>query len=143
MNKITTKVKALYGTINQTLSVTEKYEAVNSFYIYTRLYSNGTQASYLNDAGQPFYGTNGSHLLVKIPQYSENWAGEYTVVSYAHCHDVVYTLLQGCGYSHHLICHNLIYKHVFYFFWAVLQTTITTLGKKVFIVIHIIYMIFD
>ena len=101
---MTSKVQALYGTVNQTLSVTEKFEAVDS--VYVRIYFDGTQASSLDDAGQPFYGTNGSHLLVNIPQYNESWAGEYTVVSYADCHDVVDTLLQGCGYSHYFLCYR-------------------------------------
>ena len=122
LNKITTTVKNLYGTVNQTLTVTEKYKAVDPFYI--GLYSDGIRASYLDDAGQPFYGTNESHLLVNIPQYNESWAGEYTVVLYARCH---YILLQGCDYRRY---------HIFFcfrrrtFVESVLRVTIATLGKK-------------
>ena len=125
LNKITTKVTALYGTVNQTLSVTEKYKAVDSFYYYIRLYSDGTQASYLDNAGQPFYGTNGSHLQVNIPQYNESWAGEYTVVHYANCHYVVNTLLQNCN-SHYYLCHDIRIDPILE---SILQVPITTLGK--------------
>ena len=131
LNKITSKVTALYGTANQTLSVTENFEAVDS--VHVRMYSDGIQASYLDDAGQPFYGTNGSHLLVNIPQYNESWAGEYTVVLYADCHYVVDTLLQGCDYGHYFLCYNLI----FFYFVSVLQVTITTLGKKSHYYLHV------
>ena len=124
LNKITTKVTALYGTVNQTISVNKKYAAVDLFHTYMELYSDGVQASYLDDAGQPFHGTNESHLLVNIPQYNESWTGEYAIALYANC----YSILQGCGYGRGLICYNLFYIHIF--FVSVLQVTITTLGKK-------------
>ena len=89
-------MKAFYGTVNQKLLVAEEYKAVDSFFTQIYIFSNGVWASYLDDAGQPFNGTNRSHLSINIPQYNQSWAGEYTVVFYSYCHDVVYTLLQGC-----------------------------------------------
>ena len=118
-------MKAFYGTVNQKLLVAEEYKAVDSFFTQIYIFSNGVWASYLDDAGQPFNGTNRSHLSINIPQYNQSWAGEYTVVFYSYCHDVVYTLLQGCSYNQYFICHNLLYA------WeSVLQVNITTLGKK-------------
>ena len=125
MNKITTKVTVLYGIVNQSLSVTEKYEAVDSF--YTMLYSDGIQASYLDDAGQPFYGTNKSHLLVNIPQYNESWAGEYSFVSYARCQNI----LQGCGHGHDFICYDLFsFRVLRQLLVTVLRVTVASLGKE-------------
>ena len=118
INKITT----LYGITNKTLSFTKEYTSLYSSSpdLY---YSDGIQASYLDDSGQPFHGTNGSHIVINIPQYNESWAGEYTIVFYTQCY-VIYYL--GCGYYfEELLCYDLNLHTILD---QVLQIKINTLG---------------
>ena len=118
-----------YGDLNQALTVNVEYEKPDEFSSRNFLiYSDGKQANHLTSSGGPFYGTNESHLMIHVPQYNESWAGDYTIVSYADCHDVVWsTLFSGCDYSHDFVCHDIYIDRILE---SVLQVTISTLGKK-------------
>ena len=127
-----TEVKVLhyYGDLNQALTVSVEYEKPDEFRsLNFIMYSDGKQlANHLASSGGPFYGTNESHLMIHVPQYNESWAGDYTFVSYADCHNVVWsTLLSGCDYSHDFVCHDI---HLILILESVLQVSIGTLGKK-------------
>ena len=118
-----------YGYINQVLTVNDEYEKPDPFRSwYFIMYSDGMLANYLTSSGGSFYGTNESHLMIHVPQYNESWSGDYTIVSYANCHDVIRTLLSGCDYSHRFVCH---YIDLYYILESVLQVSIATLGKKI------------
>ena len=126
-----TEIKVLhyYGDLNQAFTVSVEYEKPDEFRSWNFImYSDGKLANYLSSSGGPFYGTNESYLMIDIPHYNESWAGDYTIVSYADCHDVVWsTLFSGCEYSHDYVCHSLYLDCILE---SVLQVTIATLGKK-------------
>ena len=124
------KVLHYYGDINQALTINHEYEKPDLFRIsrFFRFYSDGQLANYLTSSGGPFYGTNESHLMIHVPQYNESWAGDYTIVSYADCHDVVWTLLSECTFSDFFTCHDLRLRHILE---SVLQVTIATRGKNI------------
>ena len=124
VNNETAKATNLYGSINQTLLVTKKYTSPfsNSPDLY---YSDGIQASYLDDPGQPFHGTNQSHIVIDIPQYNQSWAGEYTIEFYTHCYNVI--LSSGCYNfdAEEFLCYDLSFHN---FLVLTLQIKIATLG---------------
>ena len=99
-------------------------------YNILKFYSNGRPKSSLLTNGEPFHGTNQSHLMIHIPQYNKSWAGDYTIASYVVCYDLDDELnYQGCGYNSDIfifLCHFL---DIFYVLQSILQLSITDTGK--------------
>ena len=96
-------------------------------YSILQFYSNGRPKSSLLTNGKPFYGTNQSHLVINIPQYNKNWAGDYTIASYVFCRDLSDEFsYQGCGYNGGIfLCHFLNIRYVLQ---SILQLSITDTG---------------
>ena len=135
--------KTVYGVSDQVFRITEEYtnpSAVQGNGVL-KFYSNGMPAlSLLTTSGGPFYGTNGSHLMIDIPQYNESWTGDYTVASYADCHSVGYELYkQGCSSNSDIfLCY---YLNIYAVLESILHLSISTLGKQCQVICRTIFLI--
>ena len=119
---------SLYGTNNKTLLFTTEY---GTAYLFSGelLYSDGEYNSSLTNYGEPFYGTNSSHVVVNITAYSESWSGEYTIWSFADCYGIY--LNNECSFSiayGSLTCDVALFIHLI--FVSVLEVSISTLGEN-------------
>ena len=120
----------LYGTINETLTFTAERGTASPFF----LYSDGRYNSSLTNYGNPFFGTNSSHVFVNISQYSESWSGEYSIVSYASCHSsYLFNQLQGCKYLFIVIDFVICEVTNYFILISVLELSVFTLGKDIMV----------
>ena len=124
---------SLYGTNNQTLLFTTEYGTAYS-YSGELLYSDGKYNSSLTNYGEPFYGTNSSHVVVNITAYSESWSGEYTIWSFTGCYGINWN--QECDFSsayRQLTCDVIDYWPIMV---SVVEVSISTLGENSIIIIY-------
>ena len=80
--------KHIYGIINESLDLTTEHKTHDpEDYLSVGLdyFRNGSSDSSLALAGNPLFGSNGTHAVIRIPNYQEIYAGEYVIVFYTRC----------------------------------------------------------